>query len=245
MGTESRAPTAKQTKPSTSAIPVNTTRGSADRASLSRRVIVRGIVTAATPTRRGGRTAQPTGSDALRCPVAKIPTPNDSAASAASQNPPDLRRSGVDSSGATPASTMPSVTIARSTAEARPRVSPAATASTAAMAPSVEVTGVTMPTLPRRSAEYSRSNPAALPRPDTSIHAMSVAPRGPGAGPTAIMARFATSPKSITQATTDAAPMMRLERAEQKVPAPHAVSYTHLRAHETDSYLVCRLLLEK
>ena len=26
-------------------------------------------------------------------------------------------------------------------------------------------------------------------------------------------------------------------------PAP--VSYTHLRAHETDSYLVCRLLLEK
>src|SRR5680860_81475 len=26
---------------------------------------------------------------------------------------------------------------------------------------------------------------------------------------------------------------------------PAAVSYTHLRAHETDSYLVCRLLLEK
>src|SRR5665647_1807819 len=28
-------------------------------------------------------------------------------------------------------------------------------------------------------------------------------------------------------------------------PAVGAVSYTHLRAHETDSYLVCRLLLEK
>src|SRR5665647_3864440 len=29
-------------------------------------------------------------------------------------------------------------------------------------------------------------------------------------------------------------------------PRPHVpVSYTHLRAHETDSYLVCRLLLEK
>src|SRR5665647_3794814 len=27
--------------------------------------------------------------------------------------------------------------------------------------------------------------------------------------------------------------------------ADAAVSYTHLRAHETDSYLVCRLLLEK
>src|SRR5665647_3843784 len=28
-------------------------------------------------------------------------------------------------------------------------------------------------------------------------------------------------------------------------PEIAAVSYTHLRAHETDSYLVCRLLLEK
>src|SRR5680860_1668314 len=27
--------------------------------------------------------------------------------------------------------------------------------------------------------------------------------------------------------------------------SPGTVSYTHLRAHETDSYLVCRLLLEK
>src|SRR5665647_2747164 len=33
----------------------------------------------------------------------------------------------------------------------------------------------------------------------------------------------------------------------RKCPKPTviAVSYTHLRAHETDSYLVCRLLLEK
>ena len=29
--------------------------------------------------------------------------------------------------------------------------------------------------------------------------------------------------------------------ANERIP----VSYTHLRAHETDSYLVCRLLLEK
>src|SRR5665647_3861083 len=28
-------------------------------------------------------------------------------------------------------------------------------------------------------------------------------------------------------------------------PRTRSVSYTHLRAHETDSYLVCRLLLEK
>src|SRR5665647_1279722 len=31
----------------------------------------------------------------------------------------------------------------------------------------------------------------------------------------------------------------------QKVRYQSPVSYTHLRAHETDSYLVCRLLLEK
>src|SRR5664279_6661719 len=42
------------------------------------------------------------------------------------------------------------------------------------------------------------------------------------------------------------------ERVEKKTPdaqvrlsVPEPVSYTHLRAHETDSYLVCRLLLEK
>ena len=35
--------------------------------------------------------------------------------------------------------------------------------------------------------------------------------------------------------------LARLAMAEGEVP----VSYTHLRAHETDSYLVCRLLLEK
>ena len=33
--------------------------------------------------------------------------------------------------------------------------------------------------------------------------------------------------------------------ADESVFSPQAVSYTHLRAHETDSYLVCRLLLEK
>src|SRR5680860_1913668 len=31
----------------------------------------------------------------------------------------------------------------------------------------------------------------------------------------------------------------------QNLIGPEPVSYTHLRAHETDSYLVCRLLLEK
>ena len=35
------------------------------------------------------------------------------------------------------------------------------------------------------------------------------------------------------------------EMTEDILPNHMTVSYTHLRAHETDSYLVCRLLLEK
>src|SRR5664279_6363612 len=40
------------------------------------------------------------------------------------------------------------------------------------------------------------------------------------------------------------APRVR-ELADANPTWSEAVSYTHLRAHETDSYLVCRLLLEK
>src|SRR5665647_2809597 len=38
-----------------------------------------------------------------------------------------------------------------------------------------------------------------------------------------------------------------VEQVPQRIEPSNgsAVSYTHLRAHETDSYLVCRLLLEK
>src|SRR5665647_3779594 len=43
-------------------------------------------------------------------------------------------------------------------------------------------------------------------------------------------------------ATSELKILKRLAALEQ-VLGP--VSYTHLRAHETDSYLVCRLLLEK
>ena len=35
------------------------------------------------------------------------------------------------------------------------------------------------------------------------------------------------------------------EKLGEAFDGMRAVSYTHLRAHETDSYLVCRLLLEK
>ena len=38
---------------------------------------------------------------------------------------------------------------------------------------------------------------------------------------------------------------LKLHLEEGSLQGSDAVSYTHLRAHETDSYLVCRLLLEK
>ena len=45
----------------------------------------------------------------------------------------------------------------------------------------------------------------------------------------------------------DCQPGDLLEYVADEIPNAEtiAVSYTHLRAHETDSYLVCRLLLEK
>ena len=47
----------------------------------------------------------------------------------------------------------------------------------------------------------------------------------------------------------DKMPAIIVPGAQNKLVAGLAkilpVSYTHLRAHETDSYLVCRLLLEK
>src|SRR5665647_3865838 len=49
-------------------------------------------------------------------------------------------------------------------------------------------------------------------------------------------------PRSIRRYFTPCGPTSTGTPKRQN-PAP--VSYTHLRAHETDSYLVCRLLLEK
>src|SRR5680860_1623203 len=39
--------------------------------------------------------------------------------------------------------------------------------------------------------------------------------------------------------------LLSIRKVLKESPCPLPVSYTHLRAHETDSYLVCRLLLEK
>src|SRR5680860_1079231 len=64
--------------------------------------------------------------------------------------------------------------------------------------------------------------------------------------------KTSTSPEVAADSQRDQParnPAKKVERerpaAAQRRPAPRPVSYTHLRAHETDSYLVCRLLLEK
>ena len=56
-------------------------------------------------------------------------------------------------------------------------------------------------------------------------------------------------PRSDIPVITPYNPLDKRNLAESVASAmlhtPVPVSYTHLRAHETDSYLVCRLLLEK
>ena len=49
----------------------------------------------------------------------------------------------------------------------------------------------------------------------------------------------------LTHSFSGKALAVRRVTENQGKNTPGAVSYTHLRAHETDSYLVCRLLLEK
>src|SRR5664279_4953415 len=88
-------------------------------------------------------------------------------------------------------------------------------------------------------------------------------PAAPQTGPAPNAASGAASPAVTLQATrsarcvfaaTDPRRTGRRAHADHRGSGiahrvgcrrPEPVSYTHLRAHETDSYLVCRLLLEK
>ena len=53
--------------------------------------------------------------------------------------------------------------------------------------------------------------------------------------------------RAVTARTVLKAPAASLDarEEEEEVEEEEAVSYTHLRAHETEADLVCRLLLEK
>ena len=101
------------------------------------------------------------------------------------------------------------------------RVSPAATAMIAAIAPSVEAIGATTPTLPIESPAYSRSSPRTLPIPATASHARM--PRSTPAGtPVATRAGSVTTrPTTMTQARTELAGIVRLDREEQIVVVAH------------------------
>src|SRR5665647_357213 len=67
-------------------------------------------------------------------------------------------------------------------------------------------------------------------------------PSDNGAGPKASETRrhaTKTPPAKAMPGQT----LVRTRRVTARLKPRDAVSYTHLRAHETDSYLVCRLLL--
>src|SRR5665647_3817795 len=60
-------------------------------------------------------------------------------------------------------------------------------------------------------------------------------------------AHLSAQPARLTRPTTwrSTVTTQIIARPAATPRSKKAVSYTHLRAHETDSYLVCRLLLEK
>src|SRR5680860_1780514 len=77
--------------------------------------------------------------------------------------------------------------------------------------------------------------PASFPHPPTAICALAKE-RGNGSCMLDIPAESLANPPRRGE----------YRNAHTALPLrPGSVSYTHLRAHETDSYLVCRLLLEK
>ena len=60
-----------------------------------------------------------------------------------------------------------------------------------------------------------------------------------------INAEIASLPHLSDQIKKWAKNSENVTRQKAMLETARPVSYTHLRAHETDSYLVCRLLLEK
>src|SRR5664279_6208382 len=92
-----------------------------------------------------------------------------------------------------------------------------------------------------RPAANRRARRAARPRPGRRDPRCSGQPLGAGNTPPPSL-----EDRTDTPPTTPSTPSFpRTPTPTTTTSGPCPVSYTHLRAHETDSYLVCRLLLEK
>src|SRR5665647_3791891 len=98
----------------------------------------------------------------------------------------------------------------------------------------------TRPVLTMRPARAKTLVPLLLPRPIAAYHS------GPLRRIVGTLANVSTLLMSVGQSHRPwTAGYGGRGRGVPRRPSTEAVSYTHLRAHETDSYLVCRLLLEK
>src|SRR5664279_117286 len=109
------------------------------------------------------------------------------------------------------------------------------------MPPGMLGTSATRLQVPRRGTRRAETIRRARPRADRT-HVQDLArPREPP-GPHAAHSRDEAYPGRTTRATRS----RRAQKHPHQIPPTirqEPVSYTHLRAHETDSYLVCRLLL--
>src|SRR5680860_1836924 len=116
-----------------------------------------------------------------------------------------------------------------------------------------------MPSGSRTGTETSDAPPAGVMTVSLTMPpgAASMLGRVTGAVPATPESRLCVSAGVWTSTEPPAAPAVKLmvtgwalvlttiPDSAPASPLARAVSYTHLRAHETDSYLVCRLLLEK
>ena len=119
-----------------------------------------------------------------------------------------------DESRLTAASTIPTAMTTSAAPVPGASCSPAATAMSAAIAPSVETIGATTPTLPTLTPVYTSSSPTQLPTPARRSHRVAL-PSTSGTPRMSAHGSVRTSPTSMTQASTDVAPISLVARVAQ------------------------------
>src|SRR5665647_551705 len=93
------------------------------------------------------------------------------------------------------------------------------------------------------SAQAQFWNSTRLPFPDCAVHVL--VGEQVARTPDAVAVEHGSLTMTYAELDERAGALAASLRAHGVSTGDRAVSYTHLRAHETDSYLVCRLLLEK